>query len=162
MQHYATEYEIPLKALYVDGRRYDAGMCADVGLIQEHRFTFRTYLSTPTILHRAIVLPVRDNHWRLIDLVAFIPSVNKATTFLGAKGVLGARRFAHRQANHGLRVYSDPMLFVRNGRYGILIVDPKKAAVELSGKLLLTQTVEEAQELAKLTLGSATIVVRPR
>lgn len=161
LQTFGREHDIAPEFLISDGRRLSLPGFADVALLHDHRFTFQRHLKEPAAVHRAIVYRVLSEHGDDIDLVAIIPSMNKAAFFFGIRGAVGVHQLAYRRAKRGIRVFRDPMQYLRQGRNGILLVDPAKAAVELRGKLPVAETIEDALDLARLGFGTPTILVRP-
>lgn len=161
LEDFSREHKIAPELLAFDGRRCSIPEFADVVFHDNHRFAFQREHSEPAVAHRAIIYNVGSRYGDVIDLVAIVPSVNRAAHYLGTRGVLGFRRFTHRGAKRGVRLYRDPMQYLADGRNGVLIVDPVMAAAELRGKLLIVDTKEHALELDQLGLDIPPVIIRP-
>lgn len=161
LQDFARQQKIAPEILAYDGRLSSFPNFAEVALDDNRHFSFQRELTGPAVTHQALVYIVRGTYREVIDLVAIVPTLNQAALYLGTRGVLGFHRFSHRGARRGVRVYRDPMQYLRDGRNGILIVDPVKAALELRGKLLVVESTEHAHELAQLGLDTPPVIIRP-
>jgi hypothetical protein len=158
---FGKKHDISLRTLRRNGNERRTPTITKVGLTGKCRFDFSSYLSESAVAHEAMVYHVWTAYYRTVDLVAIIPELNKAAFYLGTSGVLGIYHLDPLTTQEGVRLYRDPMQYVRHGRQGILIVDPAKAAYELRGKRLIVDSGEHVRELARLGLGHLSVTVCP-
>ena len=68
------------------------------------------------------------------DIGAIVPSLNRAATFQRRCGVIGSHEATDEHGETFTRTFVDPLAYLRSGRRGVLIVDPKQASAFLAGK----------------------------
>jgi hypothetical protein len=109
----------------------------------------------------AMVFLALDEDRYPIDLVAWTPNPYRIASWLGATPYLGAEnRLAPRLDYAGLKVFPDPLAWLKGERDGIVIVDPEEAKWALVGEELLVSDVAFARELReKLRLPAPRIAI---
>jgi hypothetical protein len=91
----------------------------------------------------ALIFLARDEDGEPEDLIAWAPETNRlaswcgASVFLGADDILGPRL-----GIEGLRIHRDPLAWLKTGRQGVIILDPKRARWRLAGESLIVSEVD--------------------
>jgi hypothetical protein len=100
----------------------------------------------------AIVFLARDEEGEPADLVAWAPQEQRLAAWFGASPLLGAEylwapRLTKEQA---LAVFESPLGWLRAGREGVVVIDPRRAAPLLRrAEPLVAESIDHGQRLRR-------------
>jgi hypothetical protein len=111
----------------------------------------------------AIVLLALDEEGYAADLVAWTTKPNRIASWFGAVSVLGAENLLAPRLQAGLKVFRDPLEWLKGERDGVVIVDPEEAKWSLVGELLIVSDGRFGHDLReKLSLPQPRIAIEER
>ena len=125
---------VPPLALAGDPKPY-SGLAVAVGnisMVGPHRFEFQSLLRGVDTFKRALIIPARDEFGSLVDLVAWIPGCDLAS-WSGRVCLLGEQWACAPSLGEPLRVFPSALEWLRAGRRGVVVIEPREAAILLVG-----------------------------
>jgi hypothetical protein len=111
----------------------------------------------------AIILLALDEEGYAADLVAWTTTPYRIASWFGAAPILGAENLLAPRLQTGLKVFPDPLAWLKGERDGVVIVDPEDAKWSLVGELLIVSDGGFGRELReKLSLPQPRIAIEER
>ncbi len=120
------------------------------------RFAFR-----PEDGSEALIVVARDELGADLDLVAWSPRGGWTAPWIGDAGLLGLQDLLSQRFVDPLRVCADFLSWLKGGRNGVLILDPREARRHLAGLTLMADDLEHGAKLKRLLEGPAPRIVVP-
>jgi hypothetical protein len=126
---YDRLFALGIRGLGVSGRGpFDALQFSDVIFRPAGRFDFAGEIGLVREQVGAIIIPARDETGEIIDLVAWNTQTGALALWSGDACMLGADQLtAPRVDMDALPVFPDAAAWLRAGRRGLVIIDPKRA-----------------------------------
>lgn len=127
-------YDIPAddRLLLDSESRPQLAAVRNILLLPKYQFAFTA--NRKQKVHKAFVFYPRPSDLETRDIGAIVPSLNRAATFQRRCGVIGSHEATDEHGETFTRTFVDPLAYLRSGRRGVLIVDPKQASAFLAGK----------------------------
>lgn len=121
---------------------------ADVVELDGGRFEFGRYMPGRQTT-RAFLLDAADEAGDVIDIIAF-GAGSFVATWLGKAAFLGADFILAPRLYPTVPVRSSPIKWLAADRYGVVVVDPDRAADALQGYTLVAEDVAHARSLKRM------------
>lgn len=131
-----------------------------VAFLSEQRFEFAHHLRGPSDVVTAYTMLLRDVQGHCADVLAWHPRTGRIATWRGAVSVMGEEQIEAPRLDH-LMVHDGVLPWLRDGRRGLAVIDPVRAAQLLYGAgPLLVPSVELGKRLKRqLTIPAPEILV---
>jgi hypothetical protein len=122
-----------------------------VVLVGETGFEFARYLKDQSEAISVLTFLARDVTGCVADIVAWDPSSGGLTTWVGRVALLGEEEALRPRLDRHLLVHPDPFAWLRAGRRGVVVVDPRMvfSVLENAGPLCVA-CVEQGQALRRI------------
>lgn len=131
---------------------------AEIVELDRGKFEFGRYLpGRPS--RRAFLLDATDEFGEVVDIVAF--GRGFVASWLGKSAVLGADFILAPRLYPAIPVLSTPLRWLAADRYGVVIVDPERAADTLRGYTLIAEDLAHARSLKRMLTPPAPKVLLP-
>jgi hypothetical protein len=126
---YDRLFALGIRGLGVTGRGpFDALQFADVIFRSAGRFDFAGEIGLVRSQVTAVIIPARDEAGEIVDLAAWNIDRGAVALWTGESCMLGADQLtAPRVDMDALPVFPDVAAWLRAGRRGLVIIDPKRA-----------------------------------
>lgn len=141
-------------------REFSSILLNRVAFLPSGHFEFVHNLRGPTETAVACTLLLRDVNGDTVDVLAWQPSTGRAATWRRAVALLGEEQIDQPRLEH-LAIHDGVLSWLREGRRGLVVVDPHRAARMLDGRgPLVVRSVDFGKRIRKqLTISAPEILV---
>jgi hypothetical protein len=161
--HLLREHGIPISAITHDFAGRPNFICEDrVVLIGNMGFEFARHCKDQSSAVPALTFLARDVIGCVADIVAWHVASGRLVTWIRRVALLGEEEALRPRIDPHLLVHPDPFAWLRAGRRGVVVVDPRMASsvLENAGPFCVA-SVEQGQALRDMLMRSAPEIFVP-